>query len=491
MFDFQFPGFLTPYINTILKQGAESRISDSDFVIKEINAFMSSPKRADMIKGINYYRGFHDILTKERTAIGRDGKLEKVDNLPNNKIIDNQYRKLVNQKANYILGKQMTVDCNNKQYAQILNNLFDSHFDKTIKAVCEDSLNCGIGWMYVCYDDKGKFVFKRFNPWEIIPGWADEEHTRLDYAIRVYSVIAYEGKNRKRITKTEVFDKKGIKRFVLEGGKLIPDGTDWQTPYFYRGDTPINWSEIPLIGFKYNAEEIPLINFLKSLQDGYNMMLSSFQNGMEEDPRNTILVLKNYDGENLGEFRKNLAMYGAVKVRTADGSQGGVETLSIAVNSENYRSIIEIFKKAIIENGMGYDAKDDRLSGNPNQMNIQSMYSDIDLDADGMEVEYKASLEKVLWFVNAHITNTGQGSYDNEQVDFIFNRDILINESEAIDNCIKSKGLLSDETIIAQHPWVNDPEQELKRLKKQEESLAEKYPLPGIGAEESAEGKEQ
>lgn len=30
---------------------------------------------------------------------------------------------------------------------------------------------------------------------------------------------------------------------------------------------------------------------------------------------------------------------------------------------------------------MGFDAKDDRLSGNPNQMNIQSMYSDIDTDA--------------------------------------------------------------------------------------------------------------
>ena len=48
---------------------------------------------------------------------------------------------------------------------------------------------------------------------------------------------------------------------------------------------------------------------------------------MEEDPRNTILVLKNYDGENLGEFRQNLSTYGAVKVRTIDGAMGGVETL--------------------------------------------------------------------------------------------------------------------------------------------------------------------
>ena len=47
---------------------------------------------------------------------------------------------------------------------------------------------------------------------------------------------------------------------------------------------------------------------------------------------------------------------------------------------------------------MGYDAKDDRLSGNPNQMNIQSMYSDIDLDANDMETEFQAAFEEILWF---------------------------------------------------------------------------------------------
>ena len=37
---------------------------------------------------------------------------------------------------------------------------------------------------------------------------------------------------------------------------------------------------------------------------------------------------------------------------------------------------------------MGYDGKDSKLSGNPNQMNIKSMYSDIDLDANRMEIEF-------------------------------------------------------------------------------------------------------
>lgn len=95
--------------------------------------------------------------------------------------------------------------------------------------------------------------------------------------------------------------------------------------------------------------------------------------------------------------------------------------------------------------------------------------SDIDLDANDMETELQAAFEEILWFVNAHLANTGQGNFDGEEVNIIFNRDILINESEAIDNCQKSVGILSDETIVGMHPWVDDPQLELDRLKKQKE----------------------
>ena len=133
---------------------------------------------------------------------------------------------------------------------------------------------------------------------------------------------------------------------------------------------------------------------------------------------------------------------------------------------------------------MGYDAKDDRLSGNPNQMNIQSMYSDIDLDANDMETELQAAFTDILWFVNAYLANAGYGDFSNEDVTFIFNRDILINESEAIANCAASVGLLSTETIIAQHPWIDDPQQEMERLeeekKKQEADMYDTTVFPGL-----------
>lgn len=48
---------------------------------------------------------------------------------------------------------------------------------------------------------------------------------------------------------------------------------------------------------------------------------------------------------------------------------------------------------------------------------------------------------------------------------------MLINETEVINNCKASVGILSDETIVKMHPWVSDPEQELKRIKDERRRL--------------------
>ena len=447
--------------------GDKAVMTDKQFIEREISRFKGSKRRRDMFKGEAYYEGRHDILTRRRMVIGEGGDLEEVKNLPNNHIVDNQYKKMVDQKTNYLLGQPITFQGENQAYLDALNKLFNLRFMRMMKNVAKDALNEGICWLYPCYDENGEFVIRKFKGHEIIPGWKDADHTILEYAIRIYGLISYEGESERIVEKVEVYDDAGVHYFQLDNNTLTPE-EPFDQPYFVvNGVHPFNWSRIPLIPFKRDSNEIPLIRNVKSLQDGLNLILSNFQNNMEEDARNTILILVNYDGENLGTFRKNLAQYGAVKVKTVDGAAGDLKTLQVEVNSENYKAILEIFKKAIIENAMGYDAKDDRLSGNPNQMNIQSMYSDIDLDANEMETEFQAGFEELLWFIGCHFANTGIGNFESDSVEVIFNRDILINETEAINNVRNSVGLLSDETLVTQHPWVDDPQAELKRLNKQ------------------------
>lgn len=470
---FLFPCSATP--REVIREG--SPLTDTQIIEKEIQDFKLSQRRKLMLDGQRYFNGDHDILRRKRLIIGQNGDLEEVKNLPNNRIVDNQYKKMVVQKNNYLLGQPISIQCENDTYAALLREIFDKRFQRLIKNVGEDSLNSGIGWLYIYYDEAGNLAFKRLRPYEVIPGWSDAEHTVLDYAIRVYEVIAYSGKQEQIVEKVEVYEPDGVSFFVLEGGRLVaepPFRTDYFTVFDSNIEKGYNWVKFPLVAFKYNSHETPLIKSVKSLQDGLNLILSNFQNNMEEDSRNTILVIENFDGENLGEFRQNLATYGAVKVLTGDGAKGGVSTLQVEVNSENYKAILELFKKAIIENAMGYDAKDDRMAGNPNQMNIQSMYSDIDLDANGMETEYQASFEELLWFVNCHLSNTGRGDFEGVKAEIIFNRDMLISEAEIIDNCGKSSDL-SLETRIANHPWVDDPTAELRRIKKEQAEQLQQY----------------
>ncbi len=478
---------LTEKVSSIIRGGEASGMTELEFFEKEIARWKGSPERIMQIKGHLYYSGEHDILKRKRMMIGEDGKLEEVDNLPNNRVIDNQYRKMVNQKANYLLGQPFVLDGENKQYISLLKKIFNKSFMKTLKNAGKAALNGGISWLYLCYDESGEIFFRMFPSYEVLPFWADSEHTVLDSAVRLYLTEGYEGTLPVLVEKVEIYGCQGIHRYVFDGGKLIPDvdSADGRHDFPYvtvtdaDGMEELNWLKIPLIPIKYNDQEIPLLKNVKSLQDGINTILSDFENNMQEDTRNTILVLKNYDGTNLGEFRKNLATFGAVKVRYDGETKGGVETLEITVDAENYKTILEIFKKALIENAMGYDAKDDRLSGNPNQMNIQSMYSDIDLDANDMETELQAAFEEIFWFINAHLANTGQGSFEKEEVNIIFNRDILINETESIANCQASVGILSDETIVGMHPWTDDPQQELERLEKQQQKEQEEMQSQG------------
>ena len=445
-------------------------MTDKDFVEREISRFKASAKKWEMLTGERYYRGLHDVLGKKRMAIGEDGELTEVSNLPNNRIIDNQYKKMVIQKVNYLVGQPITFQSENKKFMDELKKLFGRKFMKLMKRIGTDALNEGIVWIYPTYDEDGCLIFKKFKGHEIIPGWRDADHTILDYAIRVYQMISYEGNEEEKIVeKVEVYDETGISYFELDGGHLVAEEPFHESYFTVEGKHPFNWTKIPLIPFKRDADEIPLIRNVKSLQDGLNDILSNFENNMEEDARNTILILVNYDGENLGQFRRNLANYGAVKVKTVDGAAGDLKTLQIEVNAENYKAILEIFKKAIIENAMGFDAKDDRLGGQPNQMNIQSMYSDIDLDANNMETEFQSSFEELLWFIRCHFANTGIGDFDLDSLEVIFNRDLPMVESEVINNIRNSIGILSDETLVAQHPWVDDVEMELKRKAKQQQ----------------------
>lgn len=454
----------------------DASISNPDHRYLELilRDWLKSKEREEQLLGEKYYDGDHDILRREKKVIGADGNLTVINNVPNNKLVDNQYRKLVDQKTNYVLGKPITIATKDMGYLDLLTSVFTKKVHRQLRTLAQYAVDGGIAWLYPYYNQKGELKFDVFPAYEVCGIWRDKAHTELEGAIRYYPEEVFDTRTGgvKTIYHADVYSTHGITHFLYQGGKLVPADNP-HSDYMTVNGEGLNWDRLPIIPFKYNSKEIPLIRNVKCLQDSLNQVLSDFQNNMEEDPRNTILVLKNYDGTNIPEFRQNLATYGVIKVTTVDGVQGGVETLNVEVNAANYQAILMQLKRAIVENGRGFDAKEERMDGDPNQMNIESMYTDIDLDVNGMETEFQAGFEELKWFIDQYLIHKGNADYSNETVEFVFNRDIFINEDAKIDNCVKSVGIVSNKTILTRHPWVTNVEHELQEIESDKEAELE------------------
>ena len=468
----------TKRISDIVNVGAGHILNDLKFLEKELNKWLKSVERKRMIEADAYYDYDQAIRNKKRLIVGEGGKMAVDPHLPNNRYLDNQYSTMVDQKVNYFLSKPITFKTENEQYEAVLREVFNRKFHRTLKNLGKDSYNGGIGWLYPHYNERGEFVIKKFKPYEILPFWRDEEHTELDFAVRYYELLGYENDREKIYKFVEVYDTNGIHKFEYKDGSLKPD---YSTYYFEMPDLegsliPYNWDRVPLISFKANNGETPLLKKCKSLQDGINEILSNFGDGMQENASgNSILVLKNYDGTNLGEFRRNLAQYKAVKVRSVDGANGGLESLQIEVNYANYQAILAELRKALIQNCKGYDINELKSNGSPNEMTIKSIYSQIDLDCNEIETEYQASFEELMWFVNTHLKNTGKGDYFNETLEVIFDRDMMVNQSQIIADINASMAVLSRKTCVAQHPYVRNVEDEMKQIEDERNEAMEQF----------------
>ncbi len=432
-------------------------ITELQFLNAEINAWLQSKHHRDMITAREYYLGKQDIRNKKRLVYDENGQPSELNNAPNNIILDNKVDDLVDQKANYLLAKPIDVQCDAE-----LDDIFNNRFNRQLKNVGRDAIIGGVGYLIPYIDGEGNFKLKKALPENILPFWADDEHTILDAFIYMYPIEVYgAGSIKTIIHKVEYYTREGVQYYIWNHLGLEVDKDREAQPHYMEGEEPRSWKHVPLIPFKRNSAELSIILQVKSLQDALNTLMSNFADNMQEDIRSTILVIKNYAGEDLNGFRQKLATYGAIKVESIDGVEGDVEALKIEVDASNYETILKMLKRSIVENGRGFDAKDERMSNNPNQMNIQSMYSDIDLDANDMESEFQASLELLMEFISEY-----KGQTITAQ--FIFNRDLPINQGEVINNCKNSVGIISRETIIANHPWTLDTEEELKRLDEEE-----------------------
>lgn len=438
----------------VIQDMIDGTATDTEVLAMEIEEWQSSDRRLNMITGEQYYLNKTAIEIKEKDF----------DWETNTKLSHGFAKKLVDQKIGYLLSKEPTFASEDENYGDLVDEIFSRGLLKKIKNVGKEAINKGIAYLYPYINERGELAFTKFPSEQIIPYWADNEHLEVLSFVRVFPVTSYEGKTKKTKTKVEFYHESGIEFYELEGSKLIPDVMveDSKKFHFTLNGEASNWERIPLIHFKYNEEEQPLIDSIKSLVDNYNLQASTNADLLADIPK-FIYILTKYGGESdeLGDFLDKLKRF---RVLLLDEG-GAFDKLQADINTEAVESEVERGRNSIYEFGRGVDTKGDDLQ-TASGVALKHRYGDLDMDCNILEAEFHASIQHMLWFVDIYLNMTGKGDFTEVEVDVTFNRDIIIAETEAVENCEKSVGILDDQTIRENHPWYSSLVED--RLKKQE-----------------------
>lgn len=446
----------------------------SDIIRTLIKEHKENQSTLDMLDGINYHTGKHDILNHDFRTFYVDGVSHTNKNKTNNKIMNAYHRYLIEQKVGYIAGHPVTFKGQDEQFVRLINENLTFWFNKMLQKWLRGSSNKGKEYLYVFINDKGEFDYTIAPGEQIIPVYDTQFNETLTGIIRYYPIVYQPDYKSPKIIldKVEIYDSEKV-YYLTEtpGGQYIPDPAYNPNPRFHIykwnkmfPDEQIGkgWGRVPFVELRNNEESISDLKFTKSLIDNYDFNLSAFSNNLA-DIAKAIWVLKGYEGTKLSEFMLNLNTYNAIKVN----KDGGVEPKSTDIPKEAHDSHLDRIEDNIYVFGFGVNPKIDSAGLSPSGIALEYMYAGLDIKSNIAITEATLAIHEVISFLADYYKITKRIDYKADSIDPVFKKHLIINESEKITSVKNSLGVTSKKTALANHPWVKDVDEEMKQLEEE------------------------
>ncbi len=192
----------------------------------------------------------------------------------------------------------------------------------------------------------------------------------------------------------------------------------------------------------------------------YDRVYSGFFNDLE-DIQEIIFVLSGYGGTNLAEFLGDLKKFKTVNLDEDEGKPG-LSTLTIDIPVEAREKMLAMTRKEIFEQGQGVDPQPENY-GNASGEALKFMYSLLELKAGLMETEFRIGFGEFIRAICGYL------GINCEKVEQTWTRNRIKSDAELSAICSQSSGIISNETIVKNHPFVTEYEKELERLEQEKE----------------------
>lgn len=402
------------------------------------------------------YAGAKELQDGTIRAVATENKFAA-----NEKVASSFFKDITDAKVQYLAGEGVgvTAAAEGEEAAAAVTKLMDGvtrQLRRVEQACLTDALVYGSGFAYVQVIEN-RIKFQRIPYCEVVPVY--DSCGGLENAIRVWRRDGVDFAEMHTPEKVYRF-KRNPKDRANRGWQA--DGERWQieTAMVY-GDGTVEatggrgWPRLPWFEMHHDeGGESSLTNAAKTMIRCYDIVVSDFANNLI-DLQDAFVKLK--DGYGSGQdFGEVLDM-----VKKFKASQEIEDVKTFEVPHQAREALLDRLSCSIYKALRGVDLSR-MVGGQRTATEIKALYSDQDLWADQAEWLLEDWVHEVLAIVAHH------KGMEMPAVNVTFQRRIMADEAAQMQAVASQKGIISDKTLLENHPLVTDAQAEMERIAAQE-----------------------
>ncbi|MGF2618488.1 phage portal protein [Rossellomorea aquimaris] len=408
-----------------------------------------------------YYDGEHDIQNKEANG-----------NSPSNKLTFNFPELIVDFNHAYLFSNSVTYSPNVKNDAK--TDLFLEKMKEVFDANNEEKVTNSLGKTSSIFgeavevhyiDSEGRHRFQESNPLE----WVFFEINGEEMALRYYETVKFEVKNNS-------YEEVAVNKYTVYTMEAIYQYEEIDDKLSLLNEIPHFFGEVPVVRYMnkstFGSEGVSDLKNVISLVDAYNKTTSALLDTIENNSDPYLLLINlGVRKEEVDEMRKRRILQFK--------SQEGMNSEAKYLTYEGDLSYIEDFlnrlvrKIALLSFTPDVISKDTgKLNGDSGEALKMKVATSSDIKANGKVMIFREGLRKRIRLIARQLQNASNLNFYNEgthnKIDSTFNKNLPTNTKEIIEMMKDAVGILSHETMLKQIPFVEDVEEEMERIQKEQ-----------------------
>lgn len=429
----------------------------TELLYKMINRFRLEvePK---LNKRKNYYDGVQAILNKSYKDASK----------PCSRTVTNYCKNIVDSYCGYLATPSYISYSSNEDITDIMDILRYNDYQAEDSDFLLDALIYGVAAELMYIDAEGKTRFRLINPTQCFGVYDDSLSSDLLYFVRMYQVNQWDDTDTYNV---DVYTDYSIKHYKMSGQMGALTFVSEDTHYF---------SQCPANMF-YLADEKSIFDCILELQDAHNELLSN-----EIDDYSAfcdaylMLVGVDADAEDIAAMKENrvlvLPQDATAQWLTKSASDAQVENILKRIHDSIYR--IAACPDFSSESFVG---------GVSSGVAIRYRLTGMETRAGKIEAAMKKALQRRVEII-AGIASLKLGEEVFRDINIEFKRNIPTDNTEIINLVNSLKGTISDKTLLALLPFVDDVEEELVAVQEQK---AANMALYAFGTTPTGEDEEE